>query len=215
MKTIEIIGYKRANLGKIDAKNLRAEGMVPCVIYGGENQVHFHAPAILFRELVYTSEAHFVKINVEGEEFDCIMQDIQFHPVSEMIMHVDFLQWFTGKPIKMEIPVHLTGVSKGVSNGGTLIHKRRSLTIKALPKNMPEHIDLDITALDFGKAIKVHDVITDNFEIQDTPQASIAVVEVPRALRGKTDEELEAEEGTEEGTEEAAEGEEAAAPAAE
>lgn len=212
MKTIEIIGYKRANLGKIEAKNLRAEGMVPCVIYGGENQIHFYAPAILFRDLVYTGEAHFVNINVEGEEFGCIMQDIQFHPVSEMIMHVDFLQWFAGKPIKMEIPVHLTGVSKGVANGGTLIHKRRSLTIKALPKNMPEHIDLDITALDFGKSIKVLDVITDNFEILDTAQASIAVVEVPRALRGKSADEL--EEG-EEGTEATAEGEEAAEPAAE
>lgn len=212
MKTIEIVGYKRANLGKTEAKNLRAEGQIPCVIYGGEEQIHFYAPAILFRELVYTSEAHFVKVNVEGQEFDCIMQDIQFHPVSEMIMHVDFLQWFTGKAIKMDIPVHLTGVSKGVSNGGTLIHKRRTLSIKALPKNMPEHIDLDITPLDFGKAIKVKDVITENFEILDTPQASIAVVEVPRALRGKSAAELAEGEG-EEGAEETAEG--AEAPAAE
>ncbi|MEP2025969.1 MAG: 50S ribosomal protein L25/general stress protein Ctc [Reichenbachiella sp.] len=212
MKTIEIVGYKRANLGKTEAKNLRAEGQVPCVIYGGEEQIHFSAPAILFRELVYTSEAHFVNVNVEGTEYGCIMQDIQFHPVSEMILHVDFLQWFAGKTIKMDIPVHLTGVSKGVSNGGTLIHKRRLLTIKALPKNMPEHIDLDITALDFGKAIKVSDVITDNFEILDTPQASIAVVEVPRALRGKSADEEGEEEGVE-GAEEGAEGEEA--PAAE
>lgn len=212
MKTIEIVGYKRANLGKSEAKNLRAEGMIPCVVYGGEDQVHFYAPAILFRELVYTSEAHFVKLNIEGQEIDCIMQDIQFHPVSEMILHVDFLQWFTGKPIKMDIPVHLTGVSKGVSNGGTLIHKRRALTIKSLPKNMPEHIDLDITALDFGKAIKVHDVITDNFEILDAPQASIAVVEVPRALRGKT---AGAEEEGEEGVEAAAEEEAPAAESAE
>lgn len=210
MKTIEIVGYKRANLGKIEAKNLRAEGQIPCVIYGGEEQIHFYAPAILFRELVYTSEAHFVKVNVEGAEYDCIMQDIQFHPVSDMIMHVDFLQWFTGKTIKMDIPVHLTGVSKGVSNGGTLIHKRRTLSIKALPKNMPEHIDLDITPLDFGKAIKVKDVSTDNFEILDTPQASIAVVEIPRALRGKSASELAGDGEGEEGAEEAAE-----APAAE
>lgn len=211
MKTIEIVGYKRANLGKSEAKNLRAEGMVPCVVYGGEEQVHFYAPAILFRELVYTAEAHFVKLNIEGQEIDCIMQDIQFHPVSEMIMHVDFLQWFTGKPIKMNIPVHLTGISKGVSNGGTLIHKRRALAIKSLPKNMPEHIDLDITALDFGKAIKVHDVATDNFEILDAPQASIAVVEVPRALRGKTADAEGEEEGAEGAVEEGAE----EAPAAE
>lgn len=207
MKTIEIIGYKRANLGKAEAKRLRSEGMVPCVVYGGEGQIHFYSPAILFRDLVYTAEAHFVKLNIEGEEVNCIMQDIQFHPVSEMILHVDFLQWFAGTPIKMVIPVHLSGVSPGVSNGGTLILKRRQLTIKSLPKNMPEFIDVDIAALDFGSAVKVADVPTENIEILDTPQASIAVVEVPRALRGKDDEEGEGEgeEGEgEEGAEESA-----------
>ena len=204
MKTLEIIGHKRANLGKSDAKSLRLEGMVPCVVYGGEEQIHFVAPAILFRELVYTAEEHFVNINIEGEEYGCIMQDIQFHPVSEMIMHIDFLQWFKGKSIKMSIPVHLTGSSIGVANGGTLIHKRRMLNIKSLPKDMPEHINVDITELDFGKSIKVQDVPTENFEILDTPQASIAVVEVPRALRGKSDDDEELGEG------EVVEGEEAA-----
>ena len=172
---------------------------------GGKASSLCYSPMILFRELVYTGEAHFVNINVEGQEFGCIMQDIQFHPVSEVIQHVDFLQWFAGKAIKMSIPVHLTGNSIGVANGGTLIHKRRSLMIQSLPKNMPEHIDVDITALDFGKAVKVGDVPTDNFDILDTAQASIAVVEVPRALRGKTDDE-EGEEGAEgeEATEEAA-----------
>ena len=203
MKTIEIIGYNRANLGKSESKKLRDEGMVPCVVYGGEEQVHFYAPVILFRELVYTSEAHFVKLNIEGTEIDCIMQDIQFHPVSEIIMHVDFLQWFAGTPIKMDIPVHLTGRSPGVVGGGTLILKRRLLSVKSLPKNMPEHIDVNIDALDFGKAVKVQDVPTEDFEILDTPQASIAVVEIPRALRGKTDEE--GEEETEEGGEEGGE----------
>lgn len=208
MKAIEIIGYNRANLGKSESKKLRDQGMIPCVVYGGDKQVHFYSPAILFRELVYTSEAHFVKLNIEGEEMDCIMQDIQFHPVSENILHVDFFQWFAGTPIKMDIPVHLVGTSPGVANGGTLIHKRRMLTIKALPKNMPEHINVDLGALDFGKAVKVQDVPSVDFEITDTPQASIAVVEVPRALRGKgEDEEEEGEEGGEEGeaaTEEAA-----------
>lgn len=206
MKTIEIIGRKRANLGKTEAKALRLAGMVPCVMYGTGEQVHFAAPVILFRDLVYTAEAHFVTVNVEGKEYSCIMQDIQFHPVSETIMHVDFLQWTAGTPIKMEIPIHLVGTSIGVSNGGTLIHKRRSLTIKSLPKNMPEHIDLDIAELNFGKSIKVLDVITKDFEILDTPQASIAVVEIPRALRGKTADEL---------AEEAAEGEATEGEAAE
>lgn len=201
MKTIEIIGYNRANLGKAEAKRLRDQSMVPCVIYGGEEQVHFYAPMILFREIVYTAEAHFVHLNIEGNQFECILQDIQFHPVSEIILHADFLQLFEGKLIKMDIPVHFVGKSAGVVKGGTLVKKRRTLRVNALPKNMPEHINVDITALDFGRAIKVSEVESENFNIMDTPQASIAVVEIPRALRGKSDAEEESE-GTEEGTEE-------------
>ena len=93
MKTVEIIGFKRANLGKTEAKRLRAEGYVPSVIYGGEEQIHFYAPMILFRDLVYTDEAHFVNLNIEGDIYEAILQDIQFHPVSEIIMHADFLQF--------------------------------------------------------------------------------------------------------------------------
>ncbi len=194
MKTVEIIGYKRANLGKADAKRLRVDGNVPCVIYGGDEQVHFSAPMILFRELVYTDEAHFVKLNIEGQEYQAILQDIQFHPVSEVILHADFLQIFEGKTVKMEIPVHFEGTSPGVTKGGTLIKKRRYLSILALPKDMPEYISVDLSKLDFGRAIKVGEIEAKDFEILDTPIASVAVVEVPRALRGKSDEEEEAEE---------------------
>ena len=205
MKTIEIIGYKRANLGKKEAKELRNEGNVPCVLYGGDEQIHFHAPMILFRELVYTQEAHFVHLNVEGKQYEAILQDLQFHPVSEIILHADFLMLFEGKPVKMNIPVHFIGQSPGVAKGGALVKKRRHLRIKALPKNMPEHIDVNLELLDFGRAIKVKEVKAENFEILDTPQASIAVVEVPRALRGKVSESAEEEEGAEESTEESAE----------
>ncbi|MDH5399706.1 MAG: 50S ribosomal protein L25/general stress protein Ctc [Cyclobacteriaceae bacterium] len=204
MKTVEIIGYKRANLGKSDSKNLRAESNVPCVLYGGDTQIHFYSPAILFRELVYTDEAHFVHLNIEGDEYEAILQDIQFHPVSEIILHADFLLLHEDKAVKMSIPAHFFGTAPGVVKGGALIKKRRTLKIKALPKNMPSQIDINIEKLDFGKAIKVQDIPTENFEIMDTPIASIAVVEVPRALRGKTDAE-EGEETTEETTEGAAE----------
>ncbi|MBK6264285.1 50S ribosomal protein L25/general stress protein Ctc [Marivirga sp. S37H4] len=186
MKTVEIIGYKRANLGKKEAKRLRAEAMVPAVIYGGEKQVHFYAPMILFRPLVYTGEAHFVNLNIEGEQYQAILQDISFHPVNELILHADFLELHKGKPIKMNIPVHLTGTAPGVTKGGTLIHKRRALTLKALPKDMPEFIEVDISHLDFGKAVKVESVSLENIQVLDTAAASIAVVEIPRALRGKT-----------------------------
>ena len=192
MKTVEIIGYKRANLGKASAKRLRAEGNVPCVLYGGDQQLHFYAPMILFRELVYTDEAHFVKLNIEGDEYQAIMQDIQFHPVSEVILHVDFLQLFEGKTIKMNVPVHFEGDAPGVTKGGTLIKKRRYLHVKALPQDMPEHITVDLSNLDFGKAVKVAEIEEKNFEILDTKIASVAVVEIPRALRGKTAAEEEA-----------------------
>ncbi|WKN31273.1 50S ribosomal protein L25/general stress protein Ctc [Porifericola rhodea] len=195
MKTVEIIGYKRANLGKKESQRLRAEGNVPCVIYGGDEQVHFYAPMILFRPLVYTPEAHMVDLNIEGEHFKCILQDIQFHPVNEVILHADFLQLHDNKPVKMDIPLHLEGTAPGVAKGGTLMFKRRALRLKALPKDMPEHINVNVSGLDFGKAIKVADVKPENFEILDSPAVSIAVIEIPRALRGKAQD---AEEGEEE-----------------
>jgi len=209
MKTLEIIGYKRANLGKKESKRLRAEGNVPCVVYGSGEQVHFYAPMILFRPLVYTPEAHMVDLNIEGQVKRCILQDIQFHPVNEMIMHADFLELEEKKPVKMEIPIQLSGTAPGVGKGGTLMFKRRALKLKALPKDMPEHIEVDISELDFGNAIKIADVQAENFEIIDNPAISIAVIEVPRALRGKTaddedeeDVELEGEEETGEGAKE-------------
>ena len=208
MNTIEIIGYKRANLGKQESKRLRADGNVPCVLYGGDEQIHFHAPMILFRDLVYTRDAHFVHLNIEGQEFRAILQDIQFHPVSEIILHADFLQLFEGKPIRMDVPVKLVGQSPSVVEGGILVHKRRTLSVLSLPNNMPSHIDVDISELIFHHSVKVQDVESDGFEILDTPIASIAVVEVPRALKAADDEEGEGEEG-EEG-EEGVEGEEGA-----
>jgi large subunit ribosomal protein L25 len=185
MKTIEIVGYKRANLGKTESKQLRLEGHVPSVLYGGEDQIHFYAPMILFRPLVYTPEAHFVSLNIEGTEYKAILQDIQFHPVSETIIHADFLLLKDGSAVKMDIPVHLVGTSPGVTRGGTLIHKRRTLRVKAMPKNMPDSIEVDISKLDFGRAIKVREVVLEGVEVLDPHQASIAVVEIPRALRGK------------------------------
>ena len=201
MKTVEIIGYKRANLGKTEAKRLREEGMVPCVVYGGDHQIHFYAPMILFRDLVYTDEAHFALLTIEGEPepFEAILQDVQFHPVSEVIMHVDFLQLFRGTPIKMNIPVHTTGTAPGIQQGGKLIRKVKYLQIKALPKNMPEYIEVDVSNLGLGKSIKVGELETGEYEILNSPLVTIAGIEVPRALKGKEteEEELEGEEGAE------------------
>jgi large subunit ribosomal protein L25 len=184
MRTVEIIGYKRANLGKADAKRLRAESNVPCVLYGGKEQIHFYSPMILFRDLVYTPAAAFVKLNIEGDEYSAILQDVQFHPVNEILLHVDFLLLTEDKPIKMDIPVKLTGTSPGVILGGKLILKLRSVKIKALPANMPENITLDVTKLELGKSFKVSVIEAKDFEILNNPRITVASVEIPRALKG-------------------------------
>ncbi len=183
MKTVEIIGYQRANLGKNDAQKIREEGNVPCVLYGGDKQVHFYSPVILFRDLVYTNEAHFVHLNIEGEECQAIMQEVQFHPVSEIILHVDFLRISDERKIKMDIPTRLVGQAPGVEKGGLLVRKRASLKVYALPKDMPDHIDIDCSELDFHHAIKVGDMKITNLEFLDPKAAAIAAVEVPRAAK--------------------------------
>ncbi|MEM8894030.1 MAG: 50S ribosomal protein L25/general stress protein Ctc [Bacteroidota bacterium] len=197
MKTVEIIGYNRANLGKSESKRLRAEGNVPCVVYGSGEQIHFYSPMILFRDLVYTNEARFVNLNIEGVEKRCILKDIQFHPVNEVIMHADFFELNDDKVVNMDIPVRMNGLAPGIQKGGKLLIKMRKLVVKALPKDMPEFIDVDVTGLDLGKSTKVGEVKTANYEIMTSPLVTIASVEVPRSLRGKGDD----EEGEEEETE--------------
>ena len=183
MKTVEIIGYRRANLGKSDAENIRQEGSVPCVLYGGGEQVHFSAPVILFRDIIYTNEAHFVHLNIEGDECQAILQEAQFHPVSEIILHADFLRITEDRKIKMDIPTRLVGLAPGVSKGGTLVRKKASLKVMAFPKHMPDHIDVDVSTLDFHHAVKVGDITMENLLFVDPHQSSIAVVEVPRAAK--------------------------------
>lgn len=197
MRTVEIIGYKRANLGKSESKQLRESGNVPCVLYGGDEQVHFYAPTIQFRDIVYTPEPAFVELNIEGDKYEAILQDSQFHPVSESMLHADFLQLTRGKEIKMEIPVKTTGSSPGVANGGALTIKRPKLIVKALPKNMPDHIMIDISTLKLGKSTKVGDLPEGDYTVLNSPLVTIASVAIPRALRGKSAEELEAEEAEE------------------
>src|SRR6187402_2066443 len=183
MKTIEIIGYRRANLGKVESQKLRDEGSVPCVLYGGNEQIHFHSPMVLFRDLVYTNEAHFVHFNIEGEEGQAILQEVQFHPVSEVILHADFLRISEDRKIKMSIPARLVGQAPGVSKGGTLVQKRSSLKVLGFPKDMPDHIDVDVSELDFHHAIKVSDIKYQGLEFKDPKHASVAVVEVPRSAK--------------------------------
>jgi len=203
METLEIIGFKRANLGKTEARKLRERGNVPCVLYGGEEQVHFYAPMILFKELIYTSEVHLVKLDIEGTEYQCILQDIQFHPVNDMILHADFLVLNDRKPIKMEVPVHFVGKAPGIQEGGKLIRKNRKLWVKALPPDMPAHINVPIDTLELGKSVKVGDLEAGNYEFLTGDRVTIASVQIPRVLVVAVEEEEELEE---EELEEGAEG---------
>src|SRR5690606_31532368 len=122
---------------------------------GSGEQIHFYSPMSLFRELVYTNQAHFVHLNIEGDEYQAILQEIQFHPVSEVILHADVLRISEDRKIKMSIPLRLVGQAPGVLKGGTLVPKRTSLKVTGFPKDMPDHIDIDISNLDFHHAIKV------------------------------------------------------------
>jgi len=197
METIEIIGYKRANLGKKNSKKLREEGNVPCVVYGGDEQLHFHSPMILFRDLIYTPGANFVKLNIEGIEKDAILQDIQFHPVSEVILHADFLELQENKKIKMDIPVKIIGDSPGVQQGGKILIRIRKLSLMAYPKNMPSFVEVDISELQLGKSVQVEELLSDQYDILNSPLVSVVSVNVPRVKIEVEEEEEEGEEGAE------------------
>ena len=186
MNTIEITGYKRANLGKIAAKKLRKDANTPCMLYGGKRQIQFYTPVAQLKDLVYTADAHFVHLTIEGEAYRCILQDIQFHPVSDAILHVDFLQIFDDKPVKMQIPVHVVGKAPGVTKGGSLAKKLRKLPISAYPKDMPAHVAIDVSALDLGQMARVRDIKTTQYTILAAPGIPVASVEIPRALRSAT-----------------------------
>ena len=199
MKTVEIIGYKRANLGKNESKKIRDEGNVPCVVYGGKEHMHFLSPMILFRDLVYSPGANFVQLNIEGEIKNAILHDIQFHPVSEIILHADFLELNDNKKIKMEIPVKFLGDAPGVLQGGKILTRIRKLSILAYPKNMPEFIEIDISHLKLGKSVKVEEILNDQYDILNSPLVSIVSVNIPRVKIEVEEEEAETEEGAEEG----------------
>jgi large subunit ribosomal protein L25 len=188
MKKLEIIGFKRANLGKKGSSELRDQSNVPCVLYGGKEQVHFHTPAFLFRDLIYTDKAHIVDLEVDGKKYECIMKEVQFHPVNEMLVHVDFLQLAADKAVKMDVPVKFTGTAPGVMQGGKLMPKLKKITVKALPKDLPEFIEVDVSKLDLGKSVRVSEIKTKNFTVLNIPTLPIASVEIPRAL--KTEEEV-------------------------
>lgn len=220
MKSITIKGSERESVGKKATKALRNAGKVPCVVYGGEKPLHFSADELAFRNLVYTAAAHTVKVDLGEGKLKAILQDIQFHPVTDKILHIDFYQLFDDKEVTMNIPVRLQGNSPGVRNGGRLLFRKRKLAIKALPDNLPDFFDIDISELLIGDNIIVESLLNDDFTILHPDSTVVVQVKTQRAaiveLVEEEEEGVEGEEGaTAEGEEGAtAEGGEAA-PAAE
>lgn len=191
MQTIELKAAKRENLGKTATKQLRNEGQVPCVLYGGEETLHVSALLKDFNKLIYTPSVHIVKLNVDGKVYNAIIQDVQFHPVSDDAIHVDFLQVFEDKPVTIEIPVKLNGLAAGVKAGGKLNLEKRKLKVKALAKDLPDVLDIDITKLGLGKGIQVGHLSYDNLELLNNKNQVVVSVKLTRAARaaGQTAEE--------------------------
>lgn len=183
MKSIAISGSPRKNVGKRDAKELRYEGKVPAVLYGGKTQTHFAVSATDLKGLVYTPDVHFVDLEVSGVKTSVVLQDIHFHPLTEQILHIDFMQLDDKKPVVMEIPVKLTGTSPGVKTGGKLIQKLRKLRVKALPKNMPQYVEVSIELLEVGNSVQVAELKFDNIKITNNPEDTIVSVIISRALK--------------------------------
>jgi len=201
MKTVSMSGSLRENVGKKDAKKQRKEGKVPCVLYGGEEQIHFAIPERDFKDVIFTPFSYIIELNIAGKKYRAVLKDAQYHPVSDKILHVDFLQIFDDKPVAISVPLNLKGVSKGVLRGGRLIRKYRKLFIKALPKDLPDEILVDITPLGINDSRKVMELKQANIEFLDPPTSIVVAVKSARAVAAD-------EEEPEEEAETPAEGEE-------
>lgn len=185
MKSITIQGTKRESVGKKSTKALRDAELVPCVVYGGAETLNFSAEERSFKGLVYTPDAHTVSIEVDGQTIPAVLQDIQFHPITDKILHADFYQLADDKPVVMEVPVRLTGRAKGVVSGGALRQSFRKLKLKALPANLPDEIVVDVTPLKIGNKLYVGDIKTDGFSFMHPDNAVVVAVKMSRtAMKG-------------------------------
>jgi large subunit ribosomal protein L25 len=180
MKSITITGSKRESVGKVATKALRNAGKVPCVLYGGDKALHFSADETAFKNLVYTPNVYTAKIEFEGNKYNAIMQDIQFHPVSDKILHIDFYQLFDDKMVTLAIPVQLLGTAPGIIRGGSLRFAQRKLNVRALPKDLPDFIDADISKLDIGDKLYVTELVNKKYSILNPENTVVAQVRTSR-----------------------------------
>ncbi|MFZ9942511.1 MAG: 50S ribosomal protein L25/general stress protein Ctc [Bacteroidia bacterium] len=180
MKSFELNVTKRAALTKQDTKKLRDSGMVPCVLYGGTENLHFYAPILDFRGLVYTPEVYTVNIHIDGKTHQAVMQEVQFHPVNDSLLHIDFMEINPTKAVVMNVPVKINGTSEGQRQGGKLITKVRKLKVKALVNHLPDAVNVDINSLQIGQSIRVGDLKLDGVEFLDSVNNVIVGVRTTR-----------------------------------
>ena len=196
MKTVSLSGAPRAHVGKKDAKALRAEGNVPFVLYGGNEQIHGSVPAGALKKLVYTPDVYQIELTVGDNNFRVVIQEMQFHPVSDEILHVDFLQLFDDKPVAVKLPVRLTGNAPGILAGGKLAQNFRRVKVKGLPGVLPEAITVDISDLGIGDSVRVRDLAKEGLSMLEAEGAVVVAVRMARGAK-KDEEEEEAAEGAE------------------
>ncbi len=187
MKSVKIEGTRRSELGKKATRHVRSENLVPAVIYGGTETIHFSAPVMAFRTLVYTPEFQIAEIHLDGKTYKTIMKDIQFDVVTDELNHIDFLELVEGKKVVANMPIKFVGQPQGVKDGGRLELKIKSLQVRTYPKFLTEHIEVNIETLQLHSNVRVQDVVAENFEILNSPRIPIASVVTTRALRQAAD----------------------------
>jgi large subunit ribosomal protein L25 len=183
MKSIAISGSVRQNVGKRDAKGLRYDGQVPAVLYGGTTQTHLSVSAADLKAVLYTADVVIVELNFDGKSVRAIVQDAQFHPLTDLVTHIDFLELFDDKEVSLNIPIKLTGTSPGVRLGGKLVQKLRKLRVKALPNNLPQVIEVPMESLEVGKSFRVDQIKLENAKVLNNADDTIVSVIMSRALR--------------------------------
>lgn len=187
MKAIFMSGSSRSNVGKKDAKALRVEGLVPCVLYGGDSQIHFSVNETQFKPLLFTPDVHTVDLEIDGKSYKAVLQDIQYHNMKDNVLHADFLHLDENKPVIIQIPVRTSGNALGVRAGGKLVTKLRKLKVRALLKDLPDFITIDITPLEIGMGVKVREVSVDGLTLLDAQNVDVVAVTATRASRQAAD----------------------------
>ena len=186
MKSVQLSGSLRANVGKVNAKAVREKGNVPCVIYGGKEQIHFEADIRAFKPVIFTPNAHIVEIDLGGKVYKTVLQEAQYHKINDKLIHADFLEIQDGKPVTANIPVLITGQSDGVKKGGKLVLKMRKLKARGIAATLPDSIEIDITKLDIGDSIAVGDITVKDTVLLNAKNVSVVSVTTTRAVAAET-----------------------------